>query len=388
MMKSNEELKAMMIEWRQHFHKNPETAFEEVKTSEYIANLLEDMGIEVVRNVGQTGVVGTLKVGDSNRVIGIRADMDAINVSETTDVSYKSINDGKMHACGHDGHMATLLGAAKMLSETKNFNGTVRFIFQPAEEPGKGSKAMIDAGLLERFPLDEIYAMHNRPNYREGTINVRKGSIMSSEDNFVIKIKGKGSHASSPQLGVDPLVIAAQIILGFQTIVSRNIDPFLPAVISCTEIFSDGAHNALPSNVTIMGDTRSNNQEVKQIIEKRMREMCENICAANNAECEFEYTYEFEPTINWDEQVEAAIEAATSVVGSENVDGNCLPWSASEDFGYFLTKIPGAQLFIGSSTSENLAEIIPLHNSNYDYNDNTLLTGAKFFKKLVELRLK
>ncbi len=385
---NKKEIENLMIEWRRHIHQNPETAFEEYETSEYVANLLEEMGIEVTRNVGKTGVVGTLKVGDSDHVIGFRADMDAINVQEISDLPHKSKNEGKMHACGHDGHTATLLGAAKMLSETRNFNGTVRFVFQPAEEPGKGSKAMVEDGLLERFPMDEIYAMHNRPNYREGTINVRKGSIMSSEDNFKITIKGKGTHASSPQLGIDPLVSAAQIILGLQTIVSRNVDPFLPAVISCTEIFSDGAHNALPSNVIITGDTRSNSQEVKKIIEKRMKEVCENICAANNAKCEFEYTYEFEPTINWDEQVEAAIEAAINVVGSENVNGECLPWSASEDFGYFLTKIPGAQLFMGSGTSDNPNEIIPLHNSTYDYNDNTLLIGAELFKEIVETRLK
>lgn len=387
-MTSKEQIEKLMIEWRKHIHQNPETAFEEFQTSEFVAKKLEEMGIEVTRNVGKTGVVGTLKVGDSNKVIGLRADMDAINVKEMSNLDYKSKNDGKMHACGHDGHTAMLLGAAKLLSESKNFNGIVRFIFQPAEEPGKGSKAMVEEGLLEKFPMDEIYGIHNRPNYKENTINVRKGSIMSSEDNFKIVIKGKGTHASSPQLGIDPLVIAAQIILGLQTIVSRNVDPFLPAVISCTEIFSDGAHNALPSNVTITGDTRSNSQAVKQIIEKRMKEMCMNICAANNAECEFEYTYEFEPTVNWDEQVDAVVEAATKVVGKENVDGNCLPWSASEDFGYFLTKIPGAQIFLGSGTSDNPDEIIPLHNSTYDYNDNTLIVGAKFYKELIENRLK
>lgn len=388
MENNNGEIKDLMVEWRHHLHQIPELAFEEYQTSEFIANLLESMGIEVTRNVGKTGVVGTLRVGESKRVIGLRADLDAINVMETTDLPYKSKNEGCMHACGHDGHMATLLGAAKLLSESKNFDGIVRFIFQPAEEPGRGSKAMVEDGLLERFPMDEIYAIHNRPNYVAGSINTRKGSIMSSEDNFKISIKGKGTHASSPQLGVDPLVIAAQIILALQTVVSRNVDPFLPAVISCTQIFSDGAHNALPSNVVITGDTRSNSQEVKKIIETRMKELCLSIAQANNAECEFEYTYEFEPTINWDEQVDSVVEAAHKVVDANMVDGNCLPWSASEDFGYFLTLIPGAQIFIGSATSDNLDEVIPLHNSNYDFNDDVLLTGAKFYQELIESRLK
>lgn len=387
-MKNNEKVEELMIEWRHHIHQNPETAFEEYKTSKYVAKALEGIGIEVARNVGKTGVVGTLKVGDSKKVIGLRADLDAISVQEVSDLAYKSKVANTMHACGHDGHTAMLLGAAKLLSDSKNFNGTVRFIFQPAEEPGKGSKAMVEDGLLENFYMDEIYGIHNRPNYKENTIHVRKGSIMSSEDNFKILIKGKGTHASSPQLGVDPLVIAAQIILGLQTIVSRNIDPFLPAVISCTQIFSDGAHNALPSNVTITGDTRSNSLQVKQVLEKRMKEMCMSICEANNAECEFEYTYEFEPTINWDEQVDAVVEAAIKVVGKENVDGNCLPWSASEDFGYFLTIIPGAQIFLGSGTSTNLDEVIPLHNAKFNYNDKTLIVGAMFYKELVENRLR
>ncbi|MDF9867620.1 amidohydrolase [Bacilli bacterium PM5-3] len=381
-MNTNELVKEM-VTWRHHFHENPETAFEENETANYLVKILKDLGLDVHQNIGGTGIVANLKCGDGTKIIGIRSEIDAINLLETNDIEYKSKNEGKMHACGHDGHMATLLGTAKLLSEEKNFNGTVRFIFQPAEEPGKGAQAMIDDDLFKKFPVDEIYGLHNRPNYQAGKVLTRSGGIMASEDNFTIKIKGIGSHASSPHLGIDPLVIAAEIIMSLQTIVSRTINPTNPAVISCTEIHTDGAHNALPSNVVITGDTRSTTLETQEILEKRMKEVVENICTAHHAEYEFEYTHEFAPTINWEECTNALVNAARKALGDENVDGSCEPWMGSEDFGCYLNEVPGCLFFLGSD-KENSA---PLHNSQYDYNDDVLLVGVNIYKELVTSRL-
>ncbi len=378
-------MKEKLIEWRRYLHEHPESAFEEVKTAEFIAEKLRGMGIEVAEKVGKTGVIGTLKVGDGNEVIGLRADMDCINMEEMTNLPYASQNPGKMHGCGHDGHVTTLLGAAKLLSERKNFNGTVRFVFQPAEEPGYGAKALIEDGLFKRFPMDEIYGLHNYPSIPANTVETRKGGILASEDNFVVKIKGKGSHASSPHLGIDPLVIAAQIILGFQTIVSRNASPLERIVISCTELHTDGVRNAIPSNVEIKGDTRSYSPKMQELIETRMREIVKGVCEMNGAGWEFEYTHEFAPTINWDQCVPYVIEAAENVFGKENVNSDCDPWMGSEDFGKFLEHIPGAFLFLGSGGKTEAGT--PLHNSLYDYNDEVLVPGAEFFAELIRLRL-
>lgn len=255
-------------QWRHSLHANPETGFEEITTAEYVAGQLKAMGLEVHTGIGGTGLVASLTVGDSPTVIGLRADMDALNITETTGKSYCSQNHGKMHACGHDGHMAMLLGAAKLLTEGRDFNGTVRFVFQPAEEHGRGAKAMMADGLLERFAIDEFYGVHNWPGLPAGSIATRVGGIMASEDNFVIKIKGKGTHAARPHMGKDPLVIAAEIILALQTIISRNLDPSIPAVISCTEIHTDGIRNAIPTHVVITGDTRSYSPDIQAMLEE------------------------------------------------------------------------------------------------------------------------
>lgn len=383
----NIDLANQLKEWRQYFHMHPESAFEEKNTSEYIAKVLTDMGLEVHKNIGGTGVVASLKVGDGEEVIGLRADMDAINMLEKGEHLYASKTHGKMHACGHDGHTATLLGAARLLVERKNFNGTVRFIFQPAEEPGKGSQAMIDDGMFEKYPINEIYGLHNMPFIPEGTIHTRPGGIMASEDNFVIRIKGKGSHASSPHIGIDPLVTASQIILGLQTIASRNVNPLQQVVVSCTELHTDGVHNAIPSNVEILGDTRSCTVEIQELIETRMRSICEGICKMNGADCEFEYTHEFAPTVNWEKCVNTVATAAKNIVGEDKVNTNCEPWMASEDFGTFLRHIPGCFVFLGSGKSAIASENTPLHNSMYDYNDDVLETGAEFFAELIKVRL-
>lgn len=384
---ANEVFAKQLKEWRHHLHMHPESAFEEKETAKFIAAKLTEMGLKVHKNVGGTGVVASLKVGSSEEVIGLRADMDCINLAECGEIQHSSRNVGKMHACGHDGHVTTLLGAAQLLCERKNFNGTVRFVFQPAEEPGKGARAMIDDGLFERFPMDEIYGLHNMPNLPASNINTCVGGIMASEDNFVIKIKGKGGHASSPHMGIDPLVTASEIIIALQTIVARNINPMQSAVISCTEIHTDGAHNAIPTNVTITGDTRSFHPAVQEQIESRMRSICEGISQMNGAECTFEYTHEFAPTINWEQCVKVAVAAGQKVVGADKVNGNCEPWMASEDFGTFLQNIPGCFIFFGSAKGENVSENIPLHNSVYDYNDDVLEAGAEFFAELISTRL-
>lgn len=384
---SNKEFVNQLVEWRRYLHENPETAFEEINTAKFINEKLVEMGYDVEAGIGKTGVVASLTVGDGQEVIGLRADIDSINMMEKGELSYASRNPGKMHACGHDGHTATLLGTAKLLMERKNFNGTVRFIFQPAEEPGKGAQAMIDDGLFTRFPIDEIYGLHNFPSLPEGEIYTRSNGIMASEDNFTIRIKGKGSHASSPHLGIDPLVTASQIILGLQTISSRNVSPLQQVVVSCTEIHTDGAHNAIPSNVEILGDTRSFSTDVQDQIQERMRSISEGICHANGAECEFEYTHEFAPTINWEKCVNVVAKAAKNIVGEDKVNINCEPWMASEDFGTYLKYIPGCYLFLGSGKSKSVSENIPLHNSLYDYNDDVLVIGAEFFAELIKIRL-
>ncbi|MBT9287272.1 MULTISPECIES: M20 aminoacylase family protein [Bacillus] len=380
-------MKDQLIKWRHDLHMIPETAFEEHKTSVYIAEELKKMGVSVCSGLGGTGIVATLKAGEGSKVIGIRAELDALHFTEAADHSYVSKNKGKMHACGHDGHMAILLGTAKILSERQHFNGTVCFIFQPAEEPGKGARAMIEDGLFEQFPLDEIYGLHNMPGLPAGTFATRPGGIMAGEDNFVIRIKGKGAHAARPHMSIDPLVIASQIILALQTIVSRNLDPSVPAVISCTEIVTDGVRNAIPTYVEIKGDTRSYSPDTRRFLEEKMRTISSGICEMHGAECQFEYTHEFAPTTNWEEYVGFTVEAAAKTAGKENVTSNINQMMISEDFSAFLEKVPGVFVFLGNGDEHDQKGHIPLHSPSYDFNDDILLTGAAYFAELVKIRL-
>ncbi|MNB99251.1 putative hydrolase YxeP [compost metagenome] len=376
-----------LIAWRHDLHRRPETAFEEKETSDYIAAVLTEMGLEVHRGIGGTGILASLVAGEGQGVIGIRADMDALNLTEEADHAYSSLNPGKMHACGHDGHMAMVLGAARLLSERPNFSGTVRFIFQPAEEPGKGAQAMLRDGLLKRFPMDEIYGMHNMPGMPAGSFSTRSGGIMASEDNFVIRIKGQGAHAARPHMSKDPLVIASEIIIALQTIISRNLEPGVPAVISCTELHTDGIRNAIPSRVQIKGDTRSYTPEVQQLLEERMRTISTALCGMNGAECAFEYTREFAPTVNWAECTAVAVNAARHVAGANRVDPDVRPMMISEDFGVFLREIPGSFMLIGNGDEAEGRGHIPLHSSAYDFNDSILETGAEYWAELIRIRL-
>ena len=376
-----------LTQWRHGLHRHPETGFEEAHTSDFVAQVLSGLGMEVHRGIGKTGLVASLTLGSGRGVIGLRAEMDALNIAEdATARPYASQIAGKSHACGHDGHMTMILGAAQLLCERRDFDGTVRFIFQPAEEHGRGAKAMIDDGLFERFPVDEIYGVHNMPGMPAAHIATRVGGIMASEDNFTIHVKGRGTHAARPHMGVDPIVIAAQIVLALQTVVSRTLDPGVPAVISCTEILTDGIRNAIPSNVIIKGDTRSYTPEVQALLEKRMREISEGLCALNGAQCTFEYTHEFAPTVNWESCVPTVVEAATRIVGAERVDANISPMMISEDFGAFLRVVPGAFAFIGNGDGDGHGST-PLHNARYDFNDDVLVTGARYFAEIARLRL-
>jgi hippurate hydrolase len=282
--------------------------------------------------------------------------------------------------------MSMVIGAAKLLCERRDFNGTVRFIFQPAEEHGKGAKAMIADKLFERFPVDEIYGVHNIPGLRAGNIATRAGGIMASEDNFVIRINGRGGHAARPHMTIDPIVIAAEIVLALQTVVSRNVDPGVPAVVSCTELFTDGIRNAIPGQVVIKGDTRSYMPDVQQLLEKRMRSLCEGISVAHGAECVFDYTHEFVPTVNTPSCVPTAVAAATAIVGAANVDGNVAPMMISEDFGAFLQVVPGNFAFIGNG-ADGEPGATPLHNARYDFNDAVLPIGARYLAEIVRVKL-
>ncbi len=380
MSKVNEDIIRKMLNWRHEIHRHPETGFELEHSSNYVASILESLYLEVYRGIGGTGVVAVLKNGDSKRSIALRADMDAIPIQENTNLPYSSKNNGKMHACGHDGHVAMLLGAVKHLSETKQFDGVVHFIFQPDEENGRGAAAMIKGGLFTRFSIDAIYGLHNMPGFPEGRFITRKGGFMASEDNFAITILGRGGHASQPQAHIDPVVLGAEIILALQTIVSRNVHPMDQVVVSVTEILTDGARNVIPSTVTIKGDCRCFRQEIRELIETRMQAIVHGLCLAYGAEYEFNYSYEFHPTINSDRQTEIAVKAACDV--SDDVNPDCHPISGSEDFAYFLRQKPGCFIFLGNGEQSPM-----LHNSSYDFNDSILEMGANFWISLVEQEL-
>jgi hippurate hydrolase len=373
---------AQLREWRHHFHRHPEVGFGEHDTSDYIAATLSGLGIDVARGVGGTGVVGTLRRGESGRAIGLRADMDALTLHEIDGRDHRSTRDGVMHACGHDGHMAMLLGAAAALATDGTFDGTVRFVFQPAEEHGRGAVAMLDAGLLERFPMEAMYGLHNMPGIPTGQLHTRAGAIMASEDNFTITVRGRGGHASRPQAVIDPLLVAAEIVVALQSIVSRSVDPIDTAVVSCTEIHGDGARNAIPSTVVISGDTRSFSPVVQQLLGRRIREIADGICAAHGATCEVTYTNSFRPTVNDPACTAAAVDAAAATVGAERVDGACPPVMASEDFAAFAARIPACYLFVGNGMVVGSGGT-PLHSRDYDFNDDVLRVGVGFYVNLA-----
>jgi amidohydrolase len=368
-------------DWRHDLHRIAELGFQEHRTGDYLAAVLGGMGLDVTRGVGGTGVVATLRRG-SGGALALRADMDGLPLTERGDRPYRSQHDGVMHACGHDGHMAMVLGAAQVLTAAGGFTGTVHLVFQPAEEHGLGAKAMIADGLFERFPVDAIFGLHNLPGRRAGTIATRVGGIMASEDNFEIRIAGRGGHAAQPHLVIDPIVVGAEIVLALQTVVARSVGPSDPAVVSCTEITTDGARNAIPGEVVIRGDTRSFTPEVQALLERRIRQLVDGICAAHGATGQVGYTYEFEPTVNDPAAVATALVAARMTVPEDSVDPDTAPMTGSEDFGAFLRQIPGCFAFLGNGSDST-----PLHSPDYDFNDDALETGVRYYVNLVRTAL-
>jgi len=377
---------ARVRDWRHELHQCPETGFAEQQTSDVIARVLSELGLQVERGIGGTGVVASLRLGDGPGAIGLRADMDGLPLPERGEKAYASRNDGVMHACGHDGHMAMVLGAAGALIEGGGFDGTVRFVFQPAEEHGLGAKAMLADGLFDRFPMDAIYALHNLPGVPAGHLLTRPGPILASEDNFEITINGRGGHAARPQTVVDPLVVGAEILLALQTIVARNVDPTQPAVVSCTEFIGDGVRNAIPDQVIIRGDTRSFSPQVQSVLEERMRALCGGIGAAHGATCTVTYTHEFETTVNDPDCAGASVRAAIAVGGVERTQPDCQPFMGSEDFGAFTRVVPGCFTFIGNGVEPGRGGG-PLHSRDYDFNDEILDVGVDYYTQLARFLL-
>lgn len=370
-----------MTGWRRDLHAHPEFGFEEKRTAAFVAAKLREFGLDdVTEGVGGTGVVGTLKRGSGNRAIALRADMDALRITEQSTATYRSQNPGIMHACGHDGHTTMLLGAAKLLAAEGGFDGTVRFIFQPAEEWGKGALAMLDDGLMHRFPFDEIFGLHNMPGLPIGYFETRAGPIMSAEDNFEIVLKGIGGHAARPHSGNETLVAACALVTNLQTIVSRRLSPADISVVSVTELITDGTRNALPGLARILGDARSFRPEVSAEIERQMRIIAEGTAAAYNVSAEVTYTREFVPLQNDAELVDEAFAAAKRVLADVGVAAE--PMTGSEDFARFLDHVPGCFVFLGNGEAS-----VPLHNSSYDFNDDGLLHGTNFHAAIVRQRL-
>ena len=376
-----------MQEWRRHLHRHPETEFDVYQTADFIASLLREWGLEVHERIGQSGLVAVLRKGANpdRKAIALRADMDAMPIEEQNTFDYRSQHEQKMHACGHDGHSAMMLGAAQYLAEHGSFDGTVIFIFQPNEEHGLGALAMIEDGLFQRFPVAECYSLHNLPGLEAGVLAMRAGAIMASENLFEIEIAGRGGHASSPHLCIDPTIVAAQIILSLQTIASRTANPLESIVVSVTEILTDGARNVIPSNVTIKGDCRTFSEANTILVEKRLGEIANATAAMYGATCKFNFSREFIVSVNSAAETEAAARAALSVNGPQRVDANCEPRSFSEDFAHMQKDVPGCYVFLGNGT-DSVGGCM-LHNPNYDFNDEILATGANYWVALVEQQL-
>lgn len=381
-----DELVEQMRTWRHDLHRHPELGFDVERSAEKIAELLIQWGLEVHSGIGKTGVVASLTRGSSTKSISLRCDIDALPIQEATDVDYRSRIEGRMHACGHDGHTAMLLGAAKHLRERGDFDGTVHFLFQPNEEHGLGAQAMLDDGLFERFPSTSVFGMHNLPGQQAGTFALRQGPIMAAENLFEIEITGRGGHASSPHRCIDPLVIAAQIITSLQTIVSRNVDPFETVVVSVTEILTDGSRNVIPNRVTLKGESRTFSETATGLVEERVNSIVQAACQSAGAEYDLKFSREFHVTENAAAETAACIQAAVAVVGSDSVELDCAPKSFSEDFASLARVVPGCYVFIGNGISGRHGQM--LHNPKYDFNDEILAIGATYWVRLTEQVLK
>jgi amidohydrolase len=377
---------------RRDIHAHPELCYEEQRTADVVASRLADWGIEVVRGLGVTGVVGIIKGGDSSRAIGLRADMDALPMQELNTFEHASRHAGKMHACGHDGHTAMLLGAAHYLSQNRNFDGTVYLIFQPAEEGGAGARRMMDDGLFERFPMDAVYGMHNWPGLGAGTFGVVAGPMMASSNEFRVVVKGKGAHAAQPHRGIDPVMVAVQIAQSWQTIISREKNPLDTAVLSITQIHAGSATNVIPDEAVLIGTVRTFTTEVLDLVERRMEEIAAGVATAFNAGIDFSFKRNYPPLVNHAAQTAFAIEAMKAVVGEDKVDANVEPTMGAEDFAFMLQAKPGCYVFLGNGDGEHRAGghglgPCQLHNGSYDFNDQLLPIGASYWVRLVEMSL-
>ena len=372
-----------LVEWRHLLHRSPEFGFDEVFTSNFIADKLESFGIKVVRGIGKTGVLGILQKGGGLNSIGLRADMDALKIQEQNEFAYRSQYDGMMHACGHDGHSVMLLGAAEYLADRVAFSGTVYFIFQPAEEHGKGARAMIKDGLFSDYNIDAVYGLHNLPGLPAGTFAIRPGSIMASESSFHIQLRGRGGHAAMPYMTVDIMLVASQIVVALQSIVSRKLNVLSkPAVVSVTEFLTDGTVNVLPSKISLKGDCRCFSDETIQHLEASMERVVAGLCASAGAEYTFDFETVFPATVNHPAQTSVAIQVAEQVFGRGKVNGNCDRFTISEDFANMLEVRPGGYGLIGNGGEEGSG--CALHNPQYDFNDEILVEGVKYWVNLAE----
>jgi len=364
--------------WRRNLHAHPELGFEEHRTADFVANKLAEFGIDVVRGVGKTGVVGVLREGNETRSVGLRADMDALPILEDNRFDHRSTRDGTMHACGHDGHTAMLLGAAKYLSESRNFRGQVNFIFQPAEEGIGGARAMIADGLFEQFPCDQLFAMHNAPGVPVGKFGASAGIRTAAGAFFDIEVIGKGAHGAFPDQGVDPVIIAAEIVTSLQSIVSRNLRPSELAVVSVTQVHAGDAYNVIPDRARLSGTVRTLSVELIRRIEGLMRQRAASIAAAHGGSAELDFRVVFHPVINDEAVTRTAADVCRGLVGDTEVITDSPPGTGSEDFSFMAERVPSCYLILGNGGSA------PLHNSHYDFNDEALVYGASFLAGVVE----
>jgi len=377
------ELQDEITAWRRDIHEHPEILFDTHRTSALVAEKLEAFGCdEVVTGIGRTGVVGVIKgkSDKSGKVIGLRADMDALPILEATGLDYASKTPGKMHACGHDGHTAMLLGAAKYLAETRNFDGTAVVIFQPAEEGGGGGKEMVDDGMMDRWGIQEVYGMHNMPGIPVGQFAIRPGAMMAAADHFDITVTGKGGHAAKPHECIDTTLVAAHIVIALQSIASRNVDPLKQVVVSvCTFRTESEAHNVIPQTVLLRGTVRTMDPEVQDFVEKRLHEVAQGTATAFGASAEVDYRRGYPVTMNTPEHTDYAVEVARDVSG--NVDADAAPLMGSEDFSFMLNARPGAYIFVGNG------DTAMVHHPAYNFDDNAIPFGSSWYAGMVESRM-
>ena len=375
-----------IAEWRQAIHANPELGFQEHATGAMVAEKLASWGIEVHRGIAGTGLVGVLRNGDSGRSIGLRADMDCLPMTEETGAPHASKTPGRMHACGHDGHTAMLLGAAKYLAETRNFDGTVNFLFQPAEEGGGGGRVMVEEGVFDRFPCDSVYGIHNDPSLELGQTSIVAGPILAAADRVSIHIRGLGGHAARPHMAIDPVLVGAQLVVALQSIVSRRVDPLDSVVISLCQFNAGSASNVIPETADIHGTIRTLNKDTRVAVEGHLKRICAAVGEAFEAQITVDWQPGYPVTINHAREADLAAEAAARVFPAEGIIRNRPPIMGAEDFSYMLEKRPGAFVKLGQRAPDGRGGV-PVHHPKYDFNDDAAAYGVGFFSALVEQEL-